>query len=109
MALTQLPFGRHQDKPRRRVNGEEEMNTNAITDEPLDRLEQRAIDGVRHGIAALKRMLRTLPRWMRRGGELDPCKAVAAVAAVQTALTTLSPLHMAKVAKKVRRRMNKAA
>jgi hypothetical protein len=68
--------------------------------EPLDRLEQRALDVVRHGIASFKRLLRTLPKWMRKGGKLDLAKAIAAVSCVQTALATMSPVDMQRVARK---------
>jgi hypothetical protein len=78
-------------------------------DEPLDRLEQRALDGLRFGISALKRLHRTLPRWIRKDGEIDPAKAIAAITAIDTALATMSPVNMQTIAKRVRRRTNEAA
>jgi hypothetical protein len=75
---------------------------NDFTD-PLERLEQRALDGLRFGIAALKRLRHTLPKWMRRDNQLDPAKAIAAVAAVNSALATMSPLNMQRLARRIRR------
>jgi hypothetical protein len=76
-------------------------------DEPLDRLEERALAGLAHGIAALKRQRRTLPRWIRKGDSVDAAKAIAALAAIQTALTFISPYHMGQLARRVRRKLPK--
>jgi hypothetical protein len=76
--------------------------------EPLERLEQRALEGVVFGIAALRRLRRRLPKWLRPGGKIDPARAIAAVTAVNTALATVSPVHLKEMARGIRRQLKEA-
>jgi hypothetical protein len=73
--------------------------------EPLDRLEQRALDGLTHGMAALRRLRRTLPRWIRPGDHVDAARAFAALLSVQKALRLISPCVLQQLARQIRARM----
>jgi hypothetical protein len=77
--------------------------------EPPGRIEQRALDGLTHGICALKRLRRRLPGLIRKGDHIDVAKAVALLASVQGALALISPVGMGRLARSIRRQMGKDA
>jgi hypothetical protein len=77
-------------------------------DEPPERLEQRALAGIDHGLAAFRRLRRRLPAWIRKGDHIDAAKAIACLAAVEGALALISPCGMGRLARSIRRQMGEA-
>jgi hypothetical protein len=76
--------------------------------EPPDRIEQRAIDGLTHGICAFRRLRRRLPGLIRSGDSIDVAKAVALLASVQGALALIAPLSMGRLTRQIRRQIEEA-